>query len=57
MNEEENKLVQIALKYKVSPQILDSLVRVEKIFIPINEKEVNFIDILEPSDWRKPIVD
>ena len=57
INEEANELAQIASKYKISPHVLDSLVRVEKIFIPIDEREVNFIDTLEPSNWRKPIVD
>ena len=29
----------------------------DKIFIPIEEREVNSIDIISPDDWRKPIVD
>ena len=57
MNEVANELVQIASNYKIPPCILDSLVRVEKIFIPIEEREVNSFDIIAPDDWRKPIVD
>lgn len=37
--------------------MLDSLVQVEKIFIPVDKKGVNLIAILEPTDWRKPIID
>ena len=57
MNEEANELAQIASKYRVSPHVLDSLVRVEKNILPIDERKVNSIDILKPTDWRKPIVD
>ena len=57
MKEEANELAQIASKYRLHPCVLDSLVRKEKIFIPIEDREVNSIEILEPINWRKPIVD
>ena len=57
MNEEANELTQIASKYKVSRHVLASLVQVENFFLLIDEKEVNSIDVLEPIDWRKSIVD
>ena len=57
MNEEANELAQIASKYKVSPFVLDLLVRVEEIFKPIDEREVNLMDVLKSTDWRMPIVD
>lgn len=30
---------------------------IDEVFIPIEKREVILIDHLEPSDWRKPIVE
>ena len=33
------------------------LFQINKVFTPFKKKEVMFIDHLEPSDWRKPIIE
>ena len=56
-NWDANELAQIASKYKVSDSTFLKFCQIKNIFSPVEEREVMFIDQLELSDWRKPIVD
>ncbi|XP_072054237.1 uncharacterized protein [Arachis hypogaea] len=57
LNQEANKLAQIASRYKIKPSTLEKLVRIKDVFIPLREREVLSLEKLDPEDWRVPIVE
>ncbi|XP_020970106.1 uncharacterized protein LOC110268352 [Arachis ipaensis] len=57
LNQEANKLAQIASRYKIKSSTLEKLVRIKDIFMPLREREVLLLEKLDPKDWRVLIVE
>ena len=47
----------MACGYKVSSSTLLKLIKVEKKLFPFEEREVNVTEVIDPTDWWKPIID